>query len=329
MRKFAFFAIFRTFRIEKNNKEPQNMQTAVELKNVTRTFGSGKSLTLAVDNLSLSVPRGSVYGLLGANGAGKTTSIRMMVDHLKPDSGDVRVLGENPAEYSTDTRRRIAYISENMVVPKWMSMDDAVAFCKPLYPQWNEPLYRELLKTFDLKPDRRYEESSKGQRRAMCIIIALCQEPEILIMDEPASGLDTLARRHFLSELLKITCDENKTVLFSSHILGDIERTVDRVAIMMRGRLVLEGELDTLKEKVRRITFRTESGKVSEPAANPFHTLRNTWDRGSLHWVVTDFEDEKMIRLRESLPDSVAVEVEGFNLEELFMESIESGRENF
>ena len=304
-----------------------NDNIAVELKNVNRTFGTGKDKTLAVDNLTLSVPRGSVYGLLGANGAGKTTSIRMMVSHLKPDSGEIRVLGESPAEYTTNTRRRIAYISENMQVPKWMSMEDAVAFCKPLYPNWNEPLYRDLLKTFDLKPDRRYEESSKGQRRAMCIIVALCQEPEILIMDEPASGLDTLARRHFLSELLKVTCDENKTVLFSSHILGDIERTVDRVAILMRGKLVLEGELDTLKERVRRITFRTESGNIAEPTAGLFHTLRNIRERGNLQWVVTDFEEEKLIRLRESLPDSVAVEVEGFNLEELFMESIESGRD--
>ena len=304
-----------------------NDNIAVEMKNVSRTFGTGKDLTLAVDNLTLSVPRGSVYGLLGANGAGKTTSIRMMVSHLKPDSGEIRVLGTDPAEYTTDTRRRIAYISENMQVPRWMSMEDAVAFCKPLYPNWNEPLYQELLKTFDLKPSRRYEESSKGQRRAMCIIVALCQEPEILIMDEPASGLDTLARRHFLKELLKVTCDENKTVLFSSHILGDIERTVDRVAILMRGRMVLEGELDSLKEKVRRITFRSESGKIAEPAAELFHTLRNIRERNSLQWVVTDFEEEKFVRLRESLPDSVAVEVEGFNLEELFMESIESGRD--
>jgi len=301
---------------------------AVEMQDVTRTFGAGNDLTLAVDHLTLSVPRGSVYGLLGANGAGKTTSIRMMVSHLKPDSGEVRVLGEKPADYTTDTRRRIAYISENMQIPKWMSMEDAVGFCKPLYPQWNEPLYQELLKTFDLKPSRRYEESSKGQRRAMCIIIALCQEPEVLIMDEPASGLDTLARRHFLKELLKVTCDENKTVLFSSHILGDIERTVDRVAILMRGRMVLEGELDTLKERVRRITFRNLTGTPTlEPAAYRLNALRNIRDSGSLQWVVTDFEEEKLIRLRESLPDSVAVEVEGFNLEELFMESIESSRD--
>ena len=304
-----------------------NTAPAVEMRDIRRTFGSGKDLTIAVDNLTLSVPRGSVYGLLGANGAGKTTSIRMMVSHLKPDSGFIRVLGEDPAEQTTDMRRRIAYISENMQIPRWMSMEDAVAFCKPLYPNWNEPLYQHLLKTFDLKPSRRYEESSKGQRRAMCIIIALCQEPEILIMDEPASGLDTLARRHFLKELLKVTCDENKTVLFSSHILGDIERTVDRVAILMRGRMVLEGELDTLKERVRRITFRTDGGNIAEPAPGLFHTLRNIQERDSLQWVVTDFEEEKLIQLRESLPETVAVEVEGFNLEELFMESIESGRE--
>ena len=300
---------------------------AVEMKDIRRTFGTGKDLTIAVDNLTLSVPRGSVYGLLGANGAGKTTAIRMMVSHLKPDSGFIRVLGEDPAEQTTDMRRRIAYISENMQIPRWMSMEDAVGFCKPLYPNWNEPLYRELLKTFDLKPTRRYEESSKGQRRAMCIIIALCQEPEVLIMDEPASGLDTLARRHFLSELLKVTCDENKTVLFSSHILGDIERTVDRVAILMRGQMVLEGELDSLKERVRRITFRTEADKLEEPASDLFQTLRSIRDRNSLHWVVTDFESEKFVQLRKSLPDSIAVEVEGFNLEELFMESIESSRE--
>lgn len=304
-----------------------SMRAAVEMKDVCRSFGSGRDWTLAVDHLTLSVPRGSVYGLLGANGAGKTTSIRMMVSHLKPDSGEVRVLGENPIEYTTDTRRRIAYISENMQIPRWMSVEDAVAFSKPLYPNWNEPLYRHLLQLFDLKPDRRYEESSKGQRRAICIIIALCQEPDVLIMDEPASGLDTLARRHFLSEILKITCDENKTVLFSSHILGDIERTVDRVAIMLRGRMVLEGELDSLKENVRRITFRTETGQPEEPQNHLFQTLREQRERGVLQWVVTDFEEEKLARLRESLPETVAVEVEGFNLEELFMESIQSGRE--
>ncbi len=307
-------------------------ENAVEMQDVCRSFGTGNDVTRAVDHLTLSVPRGSVYGLLGANGAGKTTSIRMMVSHLQPDGGEIRVLGENPAHFSMETRQRVAYISENMQIPRWMSLEDVVGFSKPLYPKWNESLYQHLLKLFDLKPGRRYEESSKGQRRAMCIIVALCQEPDILIMDEPASGLDTLARRHFLSELLKITCDENKTVLFSSHILGDIERTVDRIVIMLRGQKVLEGELDTLKEKVRRIIFRSENQEIptviSTLPQNPFQLLHGPllYEHHEKHaeWIVTDFEDEKLAVLRNSLPDSVRIEVEGFNLEELFMESVSS-----
>lgn len=299
------------------------------MKNVCRCFGNGRERTLAVDHLSLSVPKGSVYGLLGANGAGKTTSIRMMLSHLKPDSGDIRVLDEDPATYTEATRQRIAYISENMQIPRWMSIEDAIGFTRPLYPNWNDALCQELLKRFDLKPSKRYEESSKGQKRAICIIIAMSQNPDVLIMDEPASGLDTLARRHFLSEILKITCDENKTVLFSSHILGDIERTVDRVAILTRGRMILEGELDTLKENVRKITIRGErSADWNEiTPANLFQTLRIITERDGVEWVVTDFAEEKLQQLRSALPEDARLDVDGFNLEELFMESIQSDRE--
>lgn len=302
---------------------------AIEMKEVCRSFGCGPERTLAVDHLSLSVPRGSVYGLLGANGAGKTTSIRMMLSHLKPDSGAIFVLGEQPHAYTEATRRRIAYISENMQLPRWMTIEDAIGFSRPLYPAWNDALCAELLKRFDLKPNKRYEESSKGQKRAVCIIIALSQDPDILIMDEPASGLDTLARRHFLSELLKITCEESKTVLFSSHILGDIERTVDRVAILTRGSLILEGELDTLKENVRKITIRGGQNTVRDRDLPPdlFHTLRTITERDGLEWVVTDYEEEKLVRLRNELPEDCQLDVDGFNLEELFMESVQSDRE--
>lgn len=301
----------------------------IEMRDVCRCFGSGRERTLAVDHLSLSVPKGSVYGLLGANGAGKTTSIRMMLSHLKPDSGVIRVLGEEPTAYTEATRQRIAYISENMQIPRWMTIEDAIGFSKPLYPNWNDVLCQELLKRFDLKPTKRYEESSKGQKRAICIIIAMCQNPDVLIMDEPASGLDTLARRHFLSEILKITCDENKTVLFSSHILGDIERTVDRVAILTRGRMILEGELDMLKENVRKITIRGErfSDWNEIAPANLFQTLRIITERDGVEWVVTDFTEEKFGELRSALPENVRLDVDGFNLEELFMESIQSDRE--
>ncbi|MDR2116625.1 MAG: ABC transporter ATP-binding protein [Planctomycetaceae bacterium] len=289
----------------------------IEMNNVCRKFGNDKEQFFAVDHLNFAVPEGSVYGLLGTNGAGKTTSIRMLVSHLKPDSGEIRVLGEEPAMFTESTRKRIAYISENMQIPHWMSIEDAVEFCKPLYPAWDNTLLQKLLQLFNLKITKRYEESSKGQRRAICIILAMCQNPDILIMDEPASGLDTLARRHFLAEILNIACNENKTILFSSHILGDIERTVDRVAILSQGRRILEGELDSLKESVRQISLHGEN--IGELPQHLFQTLRIETKENSAQWVVTDYSEEKMNQLHQSLPENVTVDVEGFNLEELFI----------
>ncbi|MDR2704738.1 MAG: ABC transporter ATP-binding protein [Planctomycetaceae bacterium] len=297
----------------------------IEMNDVCRSFGNDIEATFAVNHLNLAVPQGSVYGLLGANGAGKTTSIRMLISHLKPDSGDIRVLGENPATFTEKTRKQIAYISENMQIPHWMSIEDAVGFCKPLYPKWDDGLLQKLLNLFNLKMSKRYEESSKGQRRAICIILAMCQNPDVLIMDEPASGLDTLSRRHFLSEILNIACNENKTVLFSSHILGDIERTVDRVAILSQGSRIIEGELDSLKETIKRISLRGEA--IGELPQQLFQTLRIVKEEDSIQWVVTDYTEEKMNRLYQLLPENISVETEGFNLEELFL-IVNSDRDN-
>ncbi|MCL2623336.1 MAG: ABC transporter ATP-binding protein, partial [Planctomycetaceae bacterium] len=213
------------------------MSNAIELNNVTRSFGFGADRTVAVDGLSFAVPQGSVFGLLGANGAGKTTAIRMMVSHLLPDSvpgccpnsGEVRVLGENPARQSESLRQRVAYISENMQLPHWMTLADAATFCRKQYPNWDDKLVGRLEQRFRLEGKKQYADYSKGQRRALCIILAFAQNAEVLILDEPASGLDTLARHDFLEEILAVACEENRTVLFSSHILGDIERIVDRV----------------------------------------------------------------------------------------------------
>ncbi|MDR1962913.1 MAG: ABC transporter ATP-binding protein [Planctomycetaceae bacterium] len=224
----------------------------IEFNSVSRCFGSGNDVTLAVDHLSFSVPKGSVFGLLGANGAGKTTSIRMMVAHLKPDSGEIRILGEDPMTQNESLRQRVAYISENMQLPHWMTIPTAAKFCSKMYPNWNHDLVPVLAERFHLSLKKRYDEFSKGQRRAMCIILCLCQNAELLILDEPASGLDTVARRDFLSNMLEFVCDGNRTVLFSSHILGDIERVVNQVAIMKNGRILLCGELDQLKEDVKK-----------------------------------------------------------------------------
>jgi ABC-2 type transport system ATP-binding protein len=297
------------------------MTHAIEFNNVTRSFGMGSDRTgrtVAVDGLTFAVPQGSVYGLLGANGAGKTTAIRMMVSHLLPDSGDVRILGENPADQSENLRRRVAYISENMQLPHWMTLADAAAFCRRQYPNWNDTLIGQLEKRFRLEGKKPFSDYSKGQRRAMCIILAFAQNAELLILDEPASGLDTLARHDFLEEILGVACEENRTVLFSSHILGDIERIVDRVAILGRGRMIVEGELDALKTHVRKIRL---PGRVTQTV---FPTLQSRQSDTSTELVVTDYSEEKLQQLcRElNLGDVTQIDVEGLNLEELFVETV-------
>ncbi|MDR1492318.1 MAG: ABC transporter ATP-binding protein [Planctomycetaceae bacterium] len=310
------------------------MTNAIELTNVTRAFGIGDSRTLAVDRLTFVVPQGSVFGLLGANGAGKTTAIRMMVSHLLPDSGNVQILGENPALQREELRRRVAYISENMQIPNWMTLADAAAFCEKMYPNWNHKLVDHLEKRFRLEGKKQYNEYSKGQRRAVCLILGLAQNADVLILDEPASGLDTLARHDFLEEILNVACEENRTVLFSSHILGDIERIVDRVAILTHGRMVIEGELDSLKENVRRIRRRrpknngNSASEQSESMERIFQILQSRQSENETEfvteWIVADFSEEKLAAWRLSLPanDQTALEIEGLNLEELFVETV-------
>ena len=288
----------------------------IELTNVTRTFHT----TLAVDRLSFSVPAGSVYGLLGANGAGKTTSIRMMVSHLRPDSGTVCVLGQDPMNHDESIRRRVAYISENMQLPMWMTIPEASKMGSRLYPAWNHKAVEELTKRFRLDPKKQYREFSKGQRRAMCILLGLAQSADVLILDEPASGLDTLARRDFLTEILDIACEENRTILFSSHILGDIERVVDRVAILNHGRMIVEGDLDSLKANVRKITLHANVKQTV------FEPLRIEQDDRQTQLVVLDYSEEKLKRLctEAGITDSNAVDVQGLNLEDLFVQAVSS-----
>jgi ABC-2 type transport system ATP-binding protein len=218
---------------------------AIELRDVTRFFGA----TRAVERLTLSVPEGAVFGLLGPNGAGKTSTIRMLMGHLRPSAGTVETLGGDPWAHGEATRRRIAYVSENMELPGWMTPRAAMRFCERLYPTWNCPLAETLCETFQLDRSKRFAEFSKGQKRALCIVLALGQKADLLVLDEPAAGLDVLARRDFLDRVLEVACAGGRTVVLSSHILSDLERVVDRVAILSHGVLKLEGELEELKQK--------------------------------------------------------------------------------
>ncbi len=286
-------------------------QVAVRVEGLRKRFGK----TEAVRDLSFEVPFGSVFGLLGRNGAGKTTTIRMLLGLLRSDAGTAEVLGEQAPDLSRATRRRIGYLSEQPFPYDDLSLPRTFEFVSAFFPDWDWDRTNGLVERFDVPCDRPLDELSVGERRKAELILVLAQNPDLLILDDPASGLDTVVRRDFLWAALDVAREEGKAVLFTSHVLSDVERVADRVAFLDDGRLRLIGELDDLKSRMRRVTI---AGGVEHRAAIavPGEIVR----RGEKHdlIVITDrFDPRATEALRASYQD---VLVEELDLEEIFVE---------
>lgn len=244
----------------------------IETDRVCRSFKD----TLALNNFSLRVPRGSIYGFLGRNGSGKTTAIKILAGLIRPTSGAVEVLGRTPFEFTPEDRRRIGYVSEKQILPGNFTVGKLIAFCAQFYPQWDHELVRRLIERFRINPKQRIAALSQGTQRQAAFIIALAQRPELLILDEPASTLDVVARREFLDEILALIRQDGPTVLISSHILSDIERVADHIGILVDGTLKISEPLDELAETVKQIRFHSFSRpqeSLSVPGA--FRTVRS------------------------------------------------------
>ena len=297
-------------------------EAAINVRGAIKAFGSHR----AVDALDLTVPSGSVFGLLGPNGAGKTTTIRMIMGHLHPTQGEVLTLGADPWEHDEATKRRVAYVSENMALPAWMTPESAIAFCAPLYPDWSTKLATSLLDAFKLRGKGRFSALSKGQKRSLCLLLALSQNAELLVIDEPASGLDTVARRDFLERILDVACQDGRTVFLSSHILTDLERVVDRVTILCRGRLLLEGNLDELKQGARKLHL--PRGVAAETLGSAFQVIRHQTDPPGTEAVVLGFNEERFAKLCDEHNCGQGARHFGLNLEDLFVEVAQSDASN-
>ena len=229
---------------------------------LTRRFGSN----VALDRVDLDVPRGKVFGLVGANGAGKTTLIRHILGLLKAQDGLVRVFDSNPVTDPPGVLSRIGYLSEENDLPGWMRVAELIRYKRAFYPKWDDAYAAELRKTFDLPPEARVGNLSKGQRARAGLLIALAYRPELLVLDEPSAGLDPLVRRDILAAIIRTIADEGRTVLFSSHLLDEVERVSDHVAMINRGRVVLSADLDTVKQTHRCLTFRFAAPLDQPPA---------------------------------------------------------------
>jgi len=224
-------------------------QLAIRTENLSKHFDG----VAAVDGLDLEVRRGEVYGFIGPNGAGKTTTIRMLLGLARPTRGKIEVLGSDPLTGGPEVRAKIGYVGEDQAMYSYMTVRGIMGFIAPMYPTWDQRLAGEIADVFHLPLTKRVGELSKGMRSQLALVLAMAPRPPLLVMDEPTGGLDPIARRDFLSTVMRSAVGPDQTVFMSSHILSEVERVVDRVGIIVRGRLVTVRTIDELQTVQKRI----------------------------------------------------------------------------
>jgi ABC-2 type transport system ATP-binding protein len=223
------------------------MIPVLEFESVSKSFKHGVPV---LDSVSFRMAEGEVVGLIGRNGAGKTTLIRIAMGMIYPRGGVVRVFGVSPTEHPVAVKMRIGYVSEDQVLPSGSSIGELIAFHRYLYPSWDETLERQLLDRFALSTGAKIRHLSKGQARQVALLCAVCHRPELLILDEPAAGLDPAARREFLETSIQLLNREGTAILFSSHQMGDIERIGGRIVLLGHGKVRLDSEIASLGEDI-------------------------------------------------------------------------------
>jgi ABC-2 type transport system ATP-binding protein len=253
----------------------------VEVKSLTRRFGA----KVALADVTLTIPRGMVFGLVGANGAGKTTLIKHVLGLLKAESGSVRVFGQDPVSKPAEVLACIGYVSEEHDLPGWMRVWELMRYTQAFYPKWDAAYAEELRNRFELDPAARIKDLSKGQRARADLLVALAHRPELLILDEPSAGLDPIVRRDILEAIIRAIADEGRTVLFSSHLLHEVERVSDYVTMINQGKIVFSAALDDIKAQHRSLTLHF----AEAPARPPQLPGVLTWEGAGHEWTAIHY----------------------------------------
>lgn len=235
------------------------MQSVIQFHDVSKQFGNVQAL----DRVSLSIPAGVVCAVLGANGAGKSTAIRLLLGLEEPDSGTMEVLGMNTSTHALEIRQRVGYVADQPPLYDWMTVDEIGWFAAGFYPTGYQGEYDRLVRRFDLKGHQKIKGLSKGMKAKVALSLAMAHCPELLILDEPTSGLDPLIRREFLESMIDVSA-EGRTVLLASHQVSEVERVADMVAILLNGRLVCVERLEELKRTTQEVLL-----SLPDPSAQP------------------------------------------------------------
>jgi ABC-2 type transport system ATP-binding protein len=298
-------------------KEPDMDAPFVELRGVCRSYGALE----AIKDLNFTLEPGVSYGLIGRNGAGKSTMLRLIMGMLQPHKGTVRLFGGNPIDEAERVKLHVGYLAEDQIFPASLRPRDLYGFFSSCFSSWDWDFANSLIHRFHIPVDSEMKQMSKGQQRQASLVCAVAHRPKLLILDEPGGGLDPLMRRSFLEEVIDVLSNEGTSVLFSSHHLGEVERMATRVGILDRGSIILEGELDQLKEGSCRVIAEVAAMEADRiKSALPGCLKAKKCDDG---WILTLLctETEAKDRVRHHLEGRIK-ESKPLTLEDLFVSMV-------
>lgn len=288
---------------------------AIEIQNLSRRYGKLE----AVHNLDLSVQPGRCYGFFGRNGAGKTTTIKCLLNLLEPNSGKIRIFGQNPQKQEVAVKSKLSYVPDRVAFYPWMSVRDALLYFASFRKQWNSEIEKELLDRFRLSPNQKASSLSLGQKTQLALIIAIAPEPELLILDEPTSGLDPIIRREFIETVIgayQAGDPENRTVFVSTHLISEFEGLIDEFTIIDQGKAVLTMEADEARTRFKKIHARFPKSIPDLHLPEALGIKKS----GSQLQILTNGASESLLeRLKTYQPEDLRIEP--LSLEEIFITS--------
>ena len=286
---------------------------------ILKTFDLTKKFrgTVALNSLNLEVPEGSVYALIGANGAGKTTAIKILMNILQPTSGSAETLGFVSQKLSPREFQQIGYVSENQEMPEWMTVGYFMAYLKPFYPTWDDARAEELLRQFDLPRDRKLKHLSRGMKMKAALASSLAYRPKLIVLDEPFSGLDPLVRDELIGGLLESASES--TIFISSHDLAEIESFSSHVGYLESGRLKLSEEMTALSARFREIEVTLDTAPEL-PQNWPSTWLRPETSEAVVRFVESQFEEARtMAEVRKMFGEPRGISIDAMPLRSIFV----------
>jgi ABC-2 type transport system ATP-binding protein len=289
----------------------------IETKGLTKYF----SKKAVLENFDLQIHRGCICGFIGRNGAGKTTAIKLLLGFLEPTSGGSAVLGCNSISLTPEIRQRIGYVTEGHRLFKWMTIAQLESFQKPFFDnQWDDKFFAEMIEYFELSKKQKVKHLSNGQRAQVSLALALAPHPELLIMDDPTLGLDPAIRRQFLQGMIRLIMQQGRTVLFSSHILSDVERVSSQIVVIDKGRLRANCSIDQFRESIIKVKL---SFHNQVPAQIDIEGLLNHRAIGNeMELILVGTSQEKISQWAASV-SAENYEIVPMNLEDQFIEFTE------